>query len=238
MPSPSSRHRFPWIVRACAAGLGASALSAIVGTALYLQDPGSATMNWDFLAPAIVLFALVGGLSLGLGLGGGMVLARGRAHNPRAGRLVAGAAAGGLLASIAPGILGIAGFGSLHGPYLGTVNIVGCSLLCAATFVALWAPRLFDHGPRRAAARITLASVAAIVTALSFAALAGTLIEVLDLQPSFRWLRATSRCMGLTTFAVVAGALLGTIYGAFIGAATSVYGSLAAVVGSRPRPRA
>ena len=238
MPSSPTRHRLPWILRACAAGLAASAGSAMVGTALYLQDPRSAQMNWDFLAPAIGLFVFVGGLSLGLGLGGGMMALRGRADNPAPGRLVLGAALGGALACVAPGILGIAGFGSLHGPYLGTANIVGCSLLCATTFVALWAPRLYAHGPRSGAARIGLASAAAIVAALSFAALAGTLVSVLDLEPSFGWLRTTARGMGLTTFAVVTGALLGAVYGAFIGAATSVYGSLAAVIGSRARPTA
>jgi hypothetical protein len=232
--------RLPWILRACAAGLAASALSATVGTFNFLANPRSAEMDWTWLAPALVLFVVVTGLSLGLGVAGGMMALRGRAANPPGWRLVLGASVGGALASVPPGILGIAGFGSQPGPYAGTLNIVGCSLLCATVFVTLWAPRVADRhtGPRTAGRRIALASAAALVAALSFAALAGTLVAALDLEPSFGWLKATARDMGLVEFSIVAAAGLGAIFGAFIGAATSIYVSLATVLGSPASARA
>jgi hypothetical protein len=208
----------------------------MVGTWNFLANPRALEMDWPWLLPTLVLFALIGGLSLGLGLGGGMMIARGRAAHPSGVRLVIGAALGGSVAAIAPGILGIAGFGSQSGPYAGTANIVGCSLLCATTFVALWAPRISDGlGPRTALGQIGLAAIAAVVAALSFAALGGALVTALDLEPSFDWLRATAHSMGLLSFSIVAAMLIGAVGGAFVGAATSIYLALATLVTPRAR---
>lgn len=221
----ATQRRRPWTLRAAAAGISACAIGAAVATAQYVGLPGADAMDWSRLAPAIVLFALVGGISIGLGLGGGMCLLRGR---------VLGAALGGAVGAIAPGVYGIAGFGSLVGPYAGTANILGSTLLAATVFVGLWAPRLASSGPSTVAGRLGLSLLSATICAASIGVLGWTLVTTLHLVPSFCWLKHTAHAIGIVPFALLASAAIGAAGGAFVGAATSVYVSLAAVVAGRP----
>lgn len=231
-PSPSER---PWPLRAIAAGIAACAVGAGLATLVYRDLPRAAEMDWSRLAPAIALFVIVAGISIGLGLGGGMWVARKGGRRPAARRLVVGSAIGGSVAAIAPGIYGIAGFGSLSGPYAGTANILSSTLLSAAIFVALWAPRLHEGGPRSSAARLGLALVASTICAASVGVLGWMLVTTLHLVPSFGAMKQAAHAIGLVPFAIATGLGIGATGGAFVGAATSVYLSLASVIGGPAR---
>jgi hypothetical protein len=233
-PSSSCSHACGgWPLRAITSGIAACAAGAALATIVFRDLPGAAAMDWSRLAPAIALFVLVAGISIGLGLGGGMWLARARGGTVSPRGLMVGAALGGAAAAIAPGIYGIAGFGSLTGPYAGTANILASILLSASVFVALWAPALGRGGPRSSVARLGLALLAATICAASVGVLGWMLVTALHLVPSFASMKHTAHTVGLVPFAIVTSLGLGALGGAFVGAATSIYLSLATVIASR-----
>lgn len=210
------------------AGVAAGALGAALGVTAYLDVPGADAMPWCRLGPAVVLFAIVTGLCTGVFIGFGTLVASRR----RTGllRLALGGAIGGLVAGLIPGLFGIGGFGSLHGPYMGTTNILAAVLAGATTFVVLWGPRLL---PARIASRlrpgrrIALAALAAIITASTVGLTAWSLVSTLGLVPTFATLKATAHCMGLGYFAIAGGAFLGTVGGAVVGLCCGVFTLLA-----------
>ena len=139
--SPSNtRH---WGLRAAGTGLLACGLGTLLGTSRYVALPGAMRLDWSEMPFALAVFAVLAGVSAGLSIGGFTLLAARRGAGPL-GLLVAGAI-GGFIAGLGPGVLGIAGFGSLHAPYAGTANILSSCLLGAITFVALWSPQLFPN---------------------------------------------------------------------------------------------
>ena len=207
-----------WGLRATLAGLLASGLGALVGTTLYLARPGAMRLDWSQMPFAIALVVLLGGISMGICVGGGTLLAARRNAN-LGGFLLAGAS-GGLVAGLAPGILGIAGFGSLDGPYMGTANILGTVLVGAISFVALWSPQLTGRREDESLlARLGRATVASIISLGAFGMMGWTLVRTFDLIPSFDAMAAMAESMGLLTFSLMVAAMLGTVGGAAIGAA-------------------
>ena len=229
-----------WGFRAVASATAASALAAGLATITYRALPGTACLPWDRLGLAIVTFTLMTGVCVGLGVGGGTIAAVRRApwrtRRSPIGRLVLGGALGGALAGIIPGLFGIAGFGSLHAPYLGTITIVSVVLAAATTFVVLWGPRLLPStvvgviGPAR---RFGLATASAVITAGS-AGLLGIMVGLsLHLLPSLAQLHAAAHRIGLVGLAVLGGVVLGAVGGALTGLACGIFVALCLRVAAR-----
>jgi hypothetical protein len=222
-PAPAP-HSHRWALRAACVGMLACGLGALLGTARYVALPGALGLDWTRMPLAIALFVLVAGISVGVCVGGSTLLAARRgARVP--GLMVAGAL-GGALAGVAPGILGIAGFGSLDAPYAGTANILGSTLVGAITFVALWSPQLFPHRERSVLLHLAHATVASVVSLGAFGMIAWSLVRALDWVPSFDTLADMAYAMGLVPFAILAGALLSAGGGAAIGAACGLVGRM------------
>jgi hypothetical protein len=227
MPTPASALPSPrfWALRAVLAGVIACGLGALLGTARYVALPGALKLDWTRMPLAIAVFVLVAGISVGLCIGGTTLLAARR--GARVPGLLAAGALGGLLAGIAPGILGIAGFGSLHAPYAGTANIMSSTLLGAIAFVALWSPQLFPRPAHHAPLRhLAHAAIASIVSLGAFGMIAWSLVRTLGWVPSFDTLYDLAHAMGLVNFAMLAGALLTASGGAAIGAACGLVGRM------------
>lgn len=179
-------------------------------------------MPWERLGPAIGLFTLVTGLCLGCFVGWATLAASTRrASLPR---LVAGGALGGAAAGIVPGFLGSAGFGSLAGPYLGSLNILSCALLGATIFVVLWAPRLLPTTQTsHPAQRFALAALSAVITVGAAGLLGGVLASSLHLIPALPSLRCLAHGVGLPLLGIAGGLGLGMLAGALIGLCCGIF---------------
>ncbi|WP_266214648.1 hypothetical protein [Paraliomyxa miuraensis] len=172
---------------------------------------------------AIALFVLVGGVSVGVCVGGATLLMQRR--DPL--RLMGAGALGGILAGVAPGVLGVAGFGSLDAPYAGTANILGSCLVGAIAFVALWSPQLFPRRSERSLLRqLGTATVASVISLGAFGMMGWTLMRMLNVVPTLHGMTALARAMGLVPFAVVCGVVLTAVGGAAIGAACGLVGRM------------
>jgi hypothetical protein len=217
-----------WFVRAALAGVLAISLGALLCTSRYVALPGALELDWSWVQMplAIALFVLVSGVSLGVGVGGATLFAARRgARVP--GLLLAGAI-GGALGGLAPGVLGIAGFGSLSAPYAGTANILSSSLLGAIAFVALWSPQLFPSSRpgRSMLLHLGRAAIASVVSLGAFGMLAWSMVGTIGFIPSFHALADASLAIGLLPFSLLVGAILGAIGGAAIGAACALVGRM------------
>lgn len=208
----------PWALRATLAGLASCGIGAVVGTHLYLAQPGAARLDWEVMPAFIVLFGVLCGLSLGGCMGATTRFAARRGAG--VGGLMVAGALGGVLAGVAPGVVGIAGFGSLSAPYMGTANILGSCLVGVIAFVALWSPSLFPRRREISALRhLGHATVASVVSLGAFGMVAWSLARSFDLVPTFDTFEALAIEMGLVRFAVVGGVLIGAVGGAAVGAA-------------------
>ena len=222
MPTPVSVPR-AWSLRAASAGVLALTVGALLCASRYVALPGALDLDWSWphMPLAIVVFVLVSGISLGMGIGGATLFAARRGSGVP-GLLLAGAI-GGSLGGLAPGVLGIAGFGSLSAPYAGTANILSSSLLGAIAFVALWSPQLF---PRRRELPLLLhlgrAAVASVVSLGAFGMIAWSLVGTLGIIPDFHALADAAKALGLIPFSLLVGALLGALGGAAIGSACAL----------------
>lgn len=224
-PTPAVPTPCAWLLRAALSGIVAIGLGATLGTFRYVALPGAEALDWSRMPLAIAVFVLVGGVSVGVAVGGATLLAVRRGAGVPG--LMAAGALGGVLGGVAPGILGIAGFGSLSAPYAGTANILGSSLLGAIAFVALWSPQLFPrHGQRSWLRHGVHAAVASVVSLGAFGMIAWSLVRTLGWVPSFHALADASLAMGLLPFAMLAGALLAAGGGAAIGAACGLVGRM------------
>lgn len=217
-----------WLLRAALAGVLAIALGALLCTSRYVALPGALELDWRWVQMplAIALFVLVSGISLGVGIGGATSFAARRgARVP--GLLLAGAI-GGALGGLAPGVLGIAGFGSLSAPYAGTANILGSSLLGAIAFVALWSPQLFPSSrpDRSLLLHLGHAAIASVVSLGAFGMIAWSAVSTLGIIPDFHALADASLALGLLPFSLLVGAILGALGGAAIGAACALVGRM------------
>jgi hypothetical protein len=227
MPTPSA---VPvpraWSLRAALTGVLAIALGGLLCTSRYVALPGALRLDWGLghMPLAIALFVLVSGVCVGMGVGGATLFAARRgARVP--GLLLAGAL-GGALAGLAPGVLGIAGFGSLDAPYAGTANILSSILLGAIAFVALWSPQLFPHRERPLLVHLGHAAIASVISIGAFGMIAWSLVRTLGWVPSFHALADAAQAIGLVPFALLGGALLGALGGAAVGAACGLVGRM------------
>ncbi|MEX1366547.1 MAG: hypothetical protein AB1Z98_25710 [Nannocystaceae bacterium] len=184
----------------------------------YVALPGALRLDWELMPTVLAVYVLVCGLSVGLCVGGATRVA---ARRGAGGLGLAGAGAlGGVLAGIAPGIMGIAGFGSLSAPYAGTANIMSSILVGAIAFVALWSPGLLPSRRERSPLKhLGHAALASVISLGAFGMVGWSLVRALDLVPSFDTLLELSAATGLLPFAIAGGVLLGAAAGAAIGAA-------------------
>ena len=229
------------IGRAVAAGLAAALFGAGLGTFHYARLPGAEALDWGWLALAIAGFAIFAGALGGLGLGGATawaVQSAGGARKVGAVRMVLAGVVGGLVGAIAPGIFGIAGFGSLEAPYAGTGNLVFCLLVTSTTFVSLWAPvlwRVGGHRPIAWAEHLGLSALAASLAIASLGILGATLCTSLGFVPTFDWLVEVTMTIGLVPLAIVASSIIAATLGAAMGFACWLYLSVAIVLEPRLR---
>ncbi len=212
-----------WGLRAALSGIIACGLGALVCTAHYVTLPGALKLDWALMPLALAMFVIIGGISTGLCIGGTTLLAARRGASLPG--LMGAGAVGGVIAGIAPGILGIAGFGSLHAPYAGTGNIMAALLVGAIAFVALWSPQVLPRTGSRLR-HLGLSAVASVISLGAFGMIAWGVANTLDLVPSFDRLVAASDAMGIMAFAAVGGVLLGAAGGAAIGAACGLVGRI------------
>ncbi|MBV1860951.1 MAG: hypothetical protein KUG77_21220 [Nannocystaceae bacterium] len=225
------RWRESWAVRAWFAASVATVVGVGVGWSNYFSLPGAMNIDWASIGPLVLAFGGLCALMLGLGLGGGMVLASRRdGAQTSAHRLCVGAMTGGLFAGTIPATLGIGGFAQLHAPYGGTANILGSCLLASAVFVALFAPLLHRERSVGLLGRLGLASVASCVTAATLGGLAWIFVRELALEPSFEEIAMLAQNVGLWSFSAYVGAGLAVSLGLFVGLATWVYLSLVLAV--------
>lgn len=226
-PLPANRRN--WGLRAAAAGIAATALAATLATITYRGIPGTADLDWARLGPAIALFVLVTGICIGTFVGWGTRWAS-RGGTGSLSRLAIGGALGGAVGGLVPGFLGVAGFGSLHAPYLGSVNIISCVLAGATAFVVLWGPRLLPADVARtigSARRFGLATLAAVITVGGAGLLGGMVVMGLHLVPSLSGLRCTAQVVGLPALGVSTGLMLGALGGGLVGLCCGIFGRLA-----------
>ncbi len=220
-----------WAVRAWFAASVAAVVGVGVGWGNYFALPGAMKVDWGLIGPLVFAFGGLCALMLGLGLGGGMVLASRRTGvQTSALRLTAGSVFGTLLAGTLPATLGIGGFAQLHAPYAGSANILGSCLLASAVFVALFAPLLHQERSVGLLPRLGLASAASCVTAATLGGLAWIFVRELGLEPSFDEIATLADDVGLWRLSVLTGAALCVFLGLFVGLATWVYLSLVPAV--------
>lgn len=227
MPTPASVSTpRVWSLRAAITGVLAIGLGALLCTSRYVALPGALELDWELarMPLAIALFVLVSGVSLGMGLGGATLFAARR--GARVPGLMLAGALGGALSGLAPGVLGIAGFGSLSAPYAGTANILGSSLLGAIAFVALWSPQLYPRRERPLLLHLGQAAIASVVSLGAFGMIAWSLVRTLGGVPSFHTMADVAQVLGLLPFSLLVGALLGALGGAAIGAACGLVGHM------------
>lgn len=229
-----------WILRSMWAGTAAALLGVGLGTLQYQLLPGAERMDWSVMGWVVLGYALLVGVSSGLGIGAATAIAVRTGGGPRRVgmfRLMAFGAVGGVAGCTAPAWVGIAGFGSLHAPYAGTGNLVFCTLVICTTFVALWAPMLIGQQIARMG-RATHFGIAALSGSLAIASLGifgTTLALALDLVPSCREIFATSRAIGLESLAAYAAVIGGALVGAGAGFACWLYLSTASALDRRFR---
>lgn len=227
-----------WILRSMWAGTAAAMLGVGLGTLQYRLLPGAARMDWNAMGWVLAAYALLVGVSSGLGIGAATSLAVRTGGGPRRVgmlRLVAMGAVGGIAGCAAPAWVGIAGFGSLHAPYAGTANLVFCTLVTCTTFVALWAPMLVGRqvGRMGRATHFGIAALSASLAVASLGILGTTLALALDLVPSVREILAASRAIGLESLAAYAAVAGGALVGAAAGFACWLYLSTAGALDRR-----
>ena len=226
-----SRWKSSWVVRGLLAGAVAAVVGVGVGWGNYFTYPGAMRIDWALIGPLVVAFAGLMALMLGLGLGGGLVVAT-REQGPRTGAapLVGWSMLGATLGGTVPAALGIGGFAHLDAPYGGTANILGSSLLACAVFVAAFAPSLHRDLRLGILQRLGLATAASCITAVTLGGLAWLLVQNLGLEPSFPELAAWAQDLGLWRFSALAGAAMSAVLGAVVGVAAWIYLSLLMVV--------
>jgi hypothetical protein len=220
MPTPVPPVLRAFTLRAALAGVVAVALGALLATSRYVALPGALALDWTWgrMPLAIALFVVISGVSIGVAVGGATLYAARRgARVP--GLLLAGGL-GGALGGLSPGVLGIAGFGSLSAPYAGTANILSACLLGAIAFVALWSPQLLPRDRERPVLLgLGQAAVASVITLGAFGMIAWSLVRTLGGVPSFHALADAAQALGLLPFSLAAGASVGAVGGAAIGGA-------------------
>jgi hypothetical protein len=234
-----------WSLRAAWAGVAAALLGTGLGSWNYFMLPGAERLDPSLMAVALPLFAVLCGLSTGLGVGAGTAIAVRTGGGPRrvgALRMVVCSTLGGVAGCMVPTIVGIAGFGSLDAPYAGTANLVFSILVSATTFVSLWAPNLWGRSAQGSRAvvlgRLEHLGISAMATSLAIASLGilgATLVASLGGMPSFDWFADTAFEIGLLELAAWCGVAIGACVGAAAGFACWLYLSTAMVVERRFR---
>jgi len=210
-----------------------------IGTLQYRAIPGTAAMDWSSMALALVGFAVLTGVCSGVGIGAGTVAATRMAPGgaqPGAVRLAAMGGLGGIAGCALPAFVGIAGFGSLQAPYVGTGNLVFCVLLVCTAFVALWAPVLRgEFGRLGRATHFGIAAMSSSVAVASLGILGVSVASALELVPSAEQILALAHRVGVQSLAASACVAIGAAAGATAGFACWLYLSTARALERRAR---
>lgn len=221
-----------WMLRSAWAGTAAALFGVGLGSLNYQALPGALRLDWSCMGWVLLGYALLTGVSSGLGIGAGTALAVRTGGGPQrvgALRLVGFGAVGGVLGCTVPACVGIAGFGSLDAPYAGTANLVFCTLVVCTCFVALWAPTLWGrtHGRLGRATHVGIAAMAAGLAVASAGIFGATLFTAMAVVPSADQIFALAGRIGLLELAALAGVGCGALCGATAGFACWLYLSTA-----------
>ena len=215
-----------------AGAVGGLFASLVAGVPYYLAVRDTLPLPWLRLAPLFVAFVVACGAVYAAGAAYG-VRALARAFRPsgplpRALVAVVGAALGAALVGPLPGAVGLASFGSLPYPFMGTATLAIAPSIGTALATFALAATTGDASRPRLSARAALATLA--VTAL-FCALGAFAIGTLDdatVVAAFR--DATTAAghedspLGLGIVGLFVGALLGVGLGCQMGLASALAG--------------
>lgn len=216
------------------AGLVAGVLgSAALALGYYLEYPVRPPIHsWPVSITSILLAGALSGITLGLGICGGMVVAGRRGG--RAVLEVFGAAAGGVVGSLLPSGFGVLGFGSLSKPYIGT-GIAAFGVLVAALLLGTLLSLPAATGRVRAVscgATLTCSLLASALVIIPFGVTIAGIVATAMPLPVIRQI-LTVFCDVSDDPAIALGALtlgLAVVFGALVGAFIGLASNLAALL--------
>ncbi|MBA3500772.1 MAG: hypothetical protein M4D80_17640 [Myxococcota bacterium] len=194
----NAARRAAWLGALCAFGPG-----AILFGWYYAKHHQTVAMPWTQIALVSLVLAPLTGASFG-----GLI----RWFAERSGRPIASGVIGGALASIVPGIFAVAVFGSMRGPYAGSIQIAVMNIAaCAALAIVMTTDAL----PKRSLAKaIGIVLLAAGITA---ALTLGTAYAVAPSLFTDNGIFFVARGLAKQYGGVPIGVLLGVIVGAIVG---------------------
>jgi hypothetical protein len=194
----NTARRAAWLGALCAFGPG-----AILFGWYYAKHHQTVAMPWAQIALLSLVLAPLTGAAFG-----GLI----RWFADRSGRPIVSGVVGGALASIVPGIFAVAVFGSMRGPYAGSIEIAVMNIAaCTALAIVLTTDAL----PKRSLGRaIGIVIVAAGMTA---AITLGTVYVVAPSLYADNGIFLVARGLARQHGGVPVGVLLGVIIGAIVG---------------------
>ena len=220
LPAPRPRTWTPRIGAAIRTGIRAGFVPAAgVGLVYFLQNRDQ-PMPWLTIGSILVVYGPAVGILLAVlvealvmifdriaRLGFGLVAIA----NP-----VTAGALGGSLAGIAPGAVGVAVFGSYHGPFVGTPSIA-CGLITGAVMIAVPLARRarMARAPKAQSSKraIAMATIFATLILCAVAAVAAPII----VDGAFQEAQGAIDDYGSAIIGAVSGMLGGCVVGVYIG---------------------
>jgi len=208
-----------------AGAIGGLVASFVAGVPYYLAIRDALPLPWLRIAPMFVAFVIVTGAVYGAGAAYGVhalvYVFRPRGGVTRALIALAGATLGAALVGPLPGSIGLAYFGSLPYPFMGTATLAIAPFVGTALTSFQLAAATGDAPHARRGARAVLATIAATAIFCGLGALAVRTVDDATMVAAFRDATATAGHQdspsGLAIVGLFVGALLGVGLGCQMG---------------------
>jgi hypothetical protein len=233
-----SRRRSTWLPRIGAAfgnGVIAGLVPSAIVLLIYFLEHRDAPLPWVTIASILAVYGPGVGVSLAVFVEA-FVLAADRIARLGYGTwlianpIVASTTAG-VFAGVAPGAIGVAVFGSYHGPFVGT-GLIAFGMIAGAVMVAI-PVAIRARAARGAPANLAVIGVSALIATAILCAVAAVIAPVI-VGGAFAEARNSVEQHGWIVGAV-AGAMGGGVVGVFIGIVIALGRSLAPASGNRKR---